>query len=101
MPDESMSAITHENDEEPETLSRRTSCNLSGVDDEWDIEAMDCGDELKDAIQAVRENHDESRIVETDTVWILRAYWNDNTDSVWVGAFGYYGGFEAMGGDDE
>lgn len=81
---------------EPAWLSRRTTCQLGDVDDEWDIDARDESEEIKEAIQAVREDHDEERIVEVDPVWVLSIYWNENTDSVWAAVYGYHGGFEVV-----
>lgn len=77
-------------------MDRRTTCVLEGVDDEWIIDDLDCADELREAIATVREDHDAEEIVET-SIWLLKAYWNDNTDEVWVSAFGYNGGYEVVG----
>lgn len=70
-------------------LTTNTTCRLDGVDDEWDVESLDYADELKDAIETVRDDHDEEVIVQAESIWIHRVHWNENTDSVWVGTYGY------------
>lgn len=70
-------------------LSTHTTCRLDGVDDEWDVESLDYTEELKDAIETVRNDHDEEIIVESDSVWIHKVSWNEKTECVWVGTYGY------------
>lgn len=92
-----MNAMEGTNDTENNgaiTLEQATSCQLGGVDETWVVDELDCADELKDAIQSVQDDHDEERLVVTDTVWILKVHWNDNTEEVWVGTFGYNGGYK-------
>lgn len=62
----------------------------------WDVDDLDCAEELRDAVKTVREDSDESVVVEGDSIWMYEVYWNDNTDSVWVSLFGYHGGFEVQ-----
>lgn len=82
-------------------LERKTSCQLNQVEDTWEFEQLDNPEKLKNAIVAVIEDHDEEVLIETDGLWILNVHWNDNTDSVWVAMFGYYGGMEVQTEDGE
>ena len=75
------------------TLEQRTNCQLGGVEETWVVDEMENSDELKDAIAAVREDHDEEYVIESN-IWQLKVHWNENTDSVWVATFGYNGGYE-------
>lgn len=77
-------------------LSTRTTCELEGVDDEWNTANMECGDEIEEAIRTVREDREESVTVADGSLWMFRVYWNENTDSVWVGRFAYHGGMEVV-----
>jgi hypothetical protein len=83
------------------TLERNTTCQIEGVDDTWEIRELDYGEELAEAIETVRADHDETAIVDSDSPWVLKVYWNENTDSVWVSTFGYHGGFSVNDGDTE
>jgi hypothetical protein len=69
------------------TLEQATKCDIEGVDE------MDCADKLKEAVEKVREDHDHEKIIETN-IWLLKVNWNENTDDVWVAAYGYNGGYE-------
>lgn len=75
------------------TLEQRTNCQLDGVDETWVVDEQSEAAELKQAISDVRDDHDEERVIESG-VWQLKVYWNENTDSVWVGTYGYNGGYE-------
>lgn len=83
------------------TLERNTTCRLEGVDDTWEIGELDHGEDLAEAIETVRADHDETVIVEADSIWMHEVYWNENTDSVWVGMYGYHGGFSVKDGDTD
>ena len=83
-----------------DALERLTKCQLSGVNDEWDIDDMECADELRDAIQTVRDDHDHEVRLEEPPLWLLEVKWNEKREQVVVGTFGYHGEFEPAGEGD-
>lgn len=75
-------------------LRTRTTAQIGGVDDVWNTEEFDGGEEIDEAIEKVREDHDETVLINGDSIWVFEVHWNENTDSVWVGRYGYNGGME-------
>ena len=75
-------------------LEHRTTADVSFDDGDWEIAGKDYEAELRDAIQETRDNHDAEIIVDPDDIYLFQVRWNDNTDSVWVGVYGYSLGLE-------
>jgi len=85
-------------------LQTRTTCQLNGVDDEWNTAELDFGAEIEEAIKVAEERRpplEDAVVVESDSIWLFRIYWNENTDSVWVSRYGYHGGMEVEEGDGD
>lgn len=70
-------------------LETATTCQLQDVEDTWAVDDLDYGDELRDAIATVRDDHDEEVLIDSGRIWMHKVVWNEKTDSVWVETFGY------------
>lgn len=60
----------------PQVMNQAMSCQLSGVSEEWEIDELDCADELREAIEAVRDDHELEPTIKTSP-WLLEPYWNE------------------------
>lgn len=94
-----MSSEKSETANQPMKLRTRTECNLSGIDDVWDVDEMDEAGMIRDAVEDVRDDHEKEITFEVNNIWMFKVHWNENTDSVWVGRYGYNGGMEVDDGE--
>lgn len=74
-------------------LERFTECKVSGVPDEWDVDEFDQTQKIRDAVAAVRDDHNKERVI-VDGFYVLKLHWNDEIDGIQVSLFTYNGGFE-------
>lgn len=58
------------------------STDLTFETDDWEIEGYNYEAEFREAVETVRDDHDEEVLVEADSLYYLRVRWNDETDEV-------------------
>jgi hypothetical protein len=74
-------------------VNRFSRCGVGDVPSRLELNEFKNPNKIKESIEAVREDHEETRILE-DGVYILRFSWNDKRDAVQVSLYTYNGGFE-------
>jgi hypothetical protein len=81
-----------------ETIKCITTCELNGINDEWPVDSLDKADELRDAIETVRADHDHEQLIDEEFPWIIRVSYNDKRECVCCNVYGYHGEYVVKGG---
>jgi len=58
------------------------SADLDFEDGDWDVEGTDYEEEFREAVETVRDDHDQEVLVEADSLYYLNVRWNDPTDTI-------------------
>ena len=73
----------------PAKLQQIVKADLGGVSQTWDINGLDCADELRDAIEAVCDDHDHVATVGEMPIWQLRVEYDEDQHRPVVAAYGF------------
>jgi len=79
------------------------SADIGFKDGDWtfDDEEADYIDEFRDAVETVRDDHDEEVLVQADGPYNLRVRWNDKTDEVRFDVYGLSRTYVLVDGGDD
>jgi len=86
---------------QPDKLHQVVKADLGGVSETWDIDGLDCADELRDAIESVCDDHDHEATIEEMPIWQLRVAYDEEQKRPVVAAYGFKAEYSVKYGDDD